>query len=213
MEMRHYFKRFEPLKQFNTAEQGQFRNIVAKSLEPVISQINVVDALQRALPIPHRMNLGFLRQRLAATQERRLSISPQNLAPRRTPRSPNPASHGLSSGLPTRERERPVLPPESERKVQRGATGVPALAQWAAAPSGTFKSKPIRKPKVDLHWEDQVIYDQIGMETRNSKSPLIYPVMTVPLDIDKIPRKFSPEAGIETEYALMDLEMSPRPSH
>lgn len=215
MEMRHYFKRFEPIKQLKPAEQREFRNIVAKSLEPVVSQINVVEALQRVIPVPRKMNLGFLRQRLATAQERRLGLGPSQSTP--APIDYEVIPENQPAFRPSNQNSEAVdfgILQKANEKFNEELQVSPLLLngrRLQAADNST--SKPIRKPKIDIFWENQVIYDQIAMDTRGKNSPLIFPVMTVPLDMDKIPRKFSPEAGIETEYLVMDLEIDPKSFH
>jgi len=218
MEMRHFFKRFEPIKQMNETEQGIFKNIVQQSLTPVVQSINVVELAKSRPVIPRKMTLQFLRDKLGNSHERRLeSRSRRQPVPWMVLLNPMgpPAFHPSNRNSETirggyveqanlgfrKELEHsPLL--LNRRRLQ----ATPATSN---APTSANSGKP-RAPKIDIHYEYQFTYDQIGLEPRDPKINFVFQVQVTPLDFDKVPRIFSSEAGIQLQYTLMDLEMDDR---
>lgn len=208
MEMRHYFRRFQPIKQLNETAQGLFRNVVNQALTPVVQSLNAVEVGMSLLPVPPRLDFRMLRERVRSSRERRLMNKPPLSEPTWNPM-------GIP-GVP-----KPVFRPSNHNSEPlKGTYVVTANAQFVKELERsplllnrrrlqTVPPKKINSPRTEIPYEDTMMYDQIAIEPRNPRLNFVFAAHVVPLDIDKISKVYSTDGGLRTEYMMMDLDMDP----
>lgn len=207
MEMRHYFKRFRPIKQLNETEMGVFRNVVNQSLRPVLTSLNVADMIGRVIPPPRKMALDIMRERLSRQPERRLRQQPA------LPSAPDTASPYFR---PSNQLSSPIsrdLLDKGNKSFMEGLASSPSLLSrrrlQSVQSAGNGTQSAVRSPRMVIDSEMAIAYDNIGVEKTPLNYSFIFVVQTVPVDMDRIGRRLSKEGGFSNSYQTIDLSVDP----
>ena len=95
---------------------------------------------------------------------------------------------------------------QNRRRLQSAPTATASTSSCNGA--AQTRNPFFRTPKIQLNGYDTLVYDQILVEAKNHTNRYFYDILTQPLDVDKITRKFGSDAGVDMgDYDPVELIM------